>query len=260
VRYRVRAFNSATESDNKIHDDDVARRFGFRGGLVPGVDVYAYLCHLPAERWGQAWLERGRMAATFTSPVYDGQAVEILGEPDGSDLELELHDPDGHVCATGRATLSDDAPTAPDVAPWPSGPPPADPPPVSREALLGRPFGALTATFRAEKAGAYLDDVREDLALFRAEGMAHPGWLLRFANWVLAANVRLGPWIHVESDVRFFGLVRDGDVVETRASVTDEYERKGHRFVVLDVLQVVGERPVTRTAHTAIHTPRGVAG
>ena len=30
------AYNHATESENKIHSDEVARRYGFRGGLVPG--------------------------------------------------------------------------------------------------------------------------------------------------------------------------------------------------------------------------------
>jgi len=39
--YPVEAFNASKESENKIHDDAVAQRFGFRGGLVPGVDVYA---------------------------------------------------------------------------------------------------------------------------------------------------------------------------------------------------------------------------
>ena len=29
--YRVQAFNTAKASENKIHDDDVARRFGFGG-------------------------------------------------------------------------------------------------------------------------------------------------------------------------------------------------------------------------------------
>jgi hypothetical protein len=33
----VSAYNTAAASDNKIHNDSVARRFGFRGGLVPGV-------------------------------------------------------------------------------------------------------------------------------------------------------------------------------------------------------------------------------
>ena len=57
--YDVRAFNQAAASENKIHDDTVAQRFGFRGALVPGVTVFAYMAHQPVARWGRAWLERG---------------------------------------------------------------------------------------------------------------------------------------------------------------------------------------------------------
>jgi hypothetical protein len=45
--YRVSAYNTAKQSENKMHDDTVAKRFGFSGGLVPGVDVMAYMMHLP---------------------------------------------------------------------------------------------------------------------------------------------------------------------------------------------------------------------
>ncbi len=86
--------------------------------------------------------------------------------------------------------------------------------------------------------------------------MAHPAWLLRDANWVLSRSVRLGPWIHVESDAQHLGVVRDGDEVGCRALVTREWEHKGHRFVELDVLHLAGDRPVMRVTHTAIHTPR----
>ena len=48
--YRVSAYNTAQQSENKIHDDAVARRFGFSGGLVPGVDVMAYMMHLPVAK------------------------------------------------------------------------------------------------------------------------------------------------------------------------------------------------------------------
>jgi len=37
--YRVKARNTSTSSENKIHDDAVARAYGFRGGLVPGVTL-----------------------------------------------------------------------------------------------------------------------------------------------------------------------------------------------------------------------------
>lgn len=258
MRYRVRAHNTATESTNRIHDDEVARGLGFRGGLVPGVDVYAYLCHLPARRWGRDWLDRGTIAARFSSPVYDGDEVEIAGTPDGDRaLDLVLTDPGGTRGAEGRAVLPLDRADPPPVDDWPAGDPPGAAPAATPEILTGRPFGRLHAHFCAERSDEYLDDIREQLPLFRDKRIAHPGWLLRFANYVLTANVRLGPWIHVESSVQFFGAVIDGDMVETRARVTGEYERKGHRFVDLDVLQLVGDRPVVRTAHTAIYRPRG---
>ena len=123
--------------------------------------------------------------------------------------------------------------------------------------MPGQVLGSLEFGFHADKAGAYLDDIGETLPLFREEGIAHPGWLLRSANYVLAENVRLGPWIHVSSAVTHFGLARDGDELTTRARVADQFERKGHRFVVLDVLIAgTGERPVQRVEHTAIYEPR----
>src|SRR3977135_3728761 len=76
--WELQAHNTATPSGNKIHDDEVARRYGFGGGLVPGVDLYAYLTHPPAEAWGLDWLERGTMQARFTKPVYEGDTVRVV--------------------------------------------------------------------------------------------------------------------------------------------------------------------------------------
>ena len=258
MHYSLTAFNTATASTNKIHDDAVAQKLGFRGGLVPGVDVYAYLCHLPAERWGRAWLERGTITARFEAPVYDGDAIVITATPTEDDaLELTLSDSSGARCAIGRAVLPEEPSSVPSLDAWPPASPPTEPPAASAETLTGAPFGSIEATFVADRAAEYLDDIREALPLFQEDRLAHPGWLLRFANYVLTANVRMGPWIHVESRATFLSSVGDGDRVETRALVVGVRERGGHRFVDLDVLQVVGDRPVSRTAHTAIYQPRG---
>ena len=77
MSYQVEAYNLSHASENKIHDDTVAQKLGFAGGLVPGVEVYAYACHPPVERWGRAWLERGRMECRFLKPVYDGRIAEV---------------------------------------------------------------------------------------------------------------------------------------------------------------------------------------
>ncbi|MCZ7525649.1 MAG: hypothetical protein M5U14_04235 [Acidimicrobiia bacterium] len=263
--YRVRAANTAVASENKIHDDEVARRFGFRGGLVPGVDVYAYLTHPVVAAWGRPWLERGTIAARFAQPVYDGDEVEVRAEPAGGasaggppEVALTLHDGRGELCATATAALPDEPATSPDPARYPVAPLPDDPPPASPETLAAAdPLGTVEATFRAERAPEYLDDVREGLPLYRTEGLAHPGWLLRFANHALAANVVLGPWIHVASEVRNWAAVRDGRRVAARGRVAELFERKGHRFVVLDVLMVADDSsPVLQVRHTAVYQPR----
>jgi len=61
--WQAEAYNQVPESENRIHSDEVARRFGFRGGLVPGVTVTAYLCHPAVDAWGMDWLARGRARA-----------------------------------------------------------------------------------------------------------------------------------------------------------------------------------------------------
>lgn len=255
-RYGVTAFNTATASANKIHDDDVARSLGFGGGLVPGVDVYAYLTHPPVATWGVDWLRRGAMRARFRQPVYDGDAVEI--RPVGAGA-LELHSGE-RLCATADASFPESRAEPPDLARWPAVEPATEPPAATPESLaVGTTLALAPHTFRADRAPEYLDDVRETLPLYRDEGIAHPGWLLRDANYVLSANVRLGPWIHVESVVQHFDVVRDGDAVSARAVVTGEWERAGHRFVELDVVHLAGDGVVARTTHTAIYQPRGAA-
>jgi acyl dehydratase len=272
-RYELIAHNTATASANKIHDDEVARRYGFRGGLVPGVDVYAYMTRAPAAAWGLDWLAGGWLRARFLTPVYEGQRVAVVSEGSGSTMSVELHAEDGAICATGEAGLGagdavgDSDREPPPLSTWPAVEPPEPPespgadaerPPASPESL--RPGTALaipTHRFQADQAGPYLAAVREGLPLYADERVAHPGWLLRDANYALSANVRLGPWIHVESHVRHHGLVHDGDGLQARAVVTREWARKGHRFVELDVgLIVNAARVAARITHTAIYQPR----
>jgi hypothetical protein len=247
------AHNTATESTNKIHDDDVAREYGFRGGLVPGVDVYAYMTHVPVREWGRSWLERGSATVRLVTPVYDGRMVTVSGSWDGDDLELAVTD-DGTSCATGRAGRR---PQPSERTEPPREELTADPPPASPASLRpGTVLGTVTDRFDATEHAAYLADVRETLPLYADDCIAHPGWLLRFANQALSRNVVLGPWIHVSSDIAMLGVVHDGELVEARSVVLDEVERKGHRFVTLDVAISADGRPTQRVTHTAIHSPR----
>jgi hypothetical protein len=71
-------------------------------------------------------------------------------------------------------------------------------------------------------------------------------------------NVVLGPWIHVGSTVRNFSAAKVGDELSVLAQVAKNYERKGHRFVDLDVLVLAGERVIANILHVAIYRRRQV--
>ncbi len=249
--HEVVAFNTATESTNRMHDDTVAATFGFRGGLVPGVDVWAYLTRPCVDRWGVEFLERGTMQARFVLPVYDGERISCRLEEDGT---LVAVGPDGVVRAEGSAALVDDLPPAKEL---PAGPL-AEPVPMAAPELLtpGTVLGTLFFHHHQGPALQYLDDVRDDSPVYEGGAIAHPGFLARQANYVLSTSVRLGPWIHVSTRAQHRGLVRDGDVVEVRGAVVDEREHKGHRFVDLDVEVTADGRPVWSAFHTAIWQPR----
>lgn len=252
--HEVVAFNTATDSANRMHDDTVAATYGFRGGLVPGVDVWAYLTRPCVDRWGLDFLERGTIEARFHAPVYDGERIVARLEDDGS---LACVGPDGSVRAKGRAALRgpDDDPPPPKVLA--TAPVPTSPPPAAADLLTpGTVLGSLSVPFRADLARQYLADVRDDRGIYEDGAVCHPGFLARQANYVLSYTVKLGPWIHVSTTARHRGLVRDGDRFEVRGVVVDEREHKGHRFVDIDVEISVDDRPVWSAFHTAIWQPR----
>ena len=258
--YSVAAYNTAKSSENKIHDDTVARRFGFRGGLVPGVDVYAYMAHLPVERWGREWLEHGTAECRFLKPVYEGNTALISAEPSADGMTIQVTS-QGELCATGAAALPATAPVAPAADSFTSATPPENRPPADEASLaVGKKFGIRPLAITKEFAADYLDNVRETNPRYAAEGLAHPGMILRVCNWALSHNVVLGPWIHVGSAIQNFAAARVGDELSARARVNANYERKGHSFVELHVLVLANAKtPIARVTHTAIYRPRQVA-
>jgi hypothetical protein len=103
----------------------------------------------------------------------------------------------------------------------------------------------------------YLADIRETEEIYAREKLVHPALMLRLANFALKDNVKLGPWIHVGSSVAHCGLAYADDVLSAHATVVANYERKGHRFVDLDVLVAANEhRPIARIRHSAIYRLR----
>ncbi len=261
LRHVVAAYNLSAASENRIHDDTVAKKFGFAGGLVPGVEVYAYMSHLAVQQYGIDWLRHGSAECRLLKPVYDGKEATASGSPDengGLALQVTMGD---ILCATGSARLEALEP-APPLDEIPAAPLPAERPEAAPESLRpGMVLGTFEAQYSDEEQLAYLRDARETLPLYAEEKITHPGLILRLANRALGSNVKMGPWMHVGSHIRNYATAGFDARLSARARVLKEYEHKGHRFVEIDVRAIAnGTDCVARIDHTAIYRPRQVTG
>jgi acyl dehydratase len=275
AHYRIRARNTATGGGNPIHDDEEARRRGYRGGLVPGVTTWAYLCHPLTEVLGPAFVEGGTAELRLVAPVYDGDQVEIDVAPvpragDEGAVEAVAQVAATGVVATaaawilpGPSEMGQDATGQDDAGPGAVVSLPEERPPADEVSLApGRVLGTVAGAITEADGRAYLATVGESLPFFEEQGVIHPGQLLQLANRALAANVALGPWVHVGSELTHIALVRWDEPFEVRSRVHDRFERRGHQFVTLDVtVNQKGEgsrrseatEVACRVRHTAIY-------
>ncbi len=263
--YFVDAVNYATDSENRMHNDDTAPKYGFRGGLVPGIGVYGYMNRAMVESLGSDWLTRGRTEVRFLKPVYDGERVCVQSAWDDNSngvVKVSLMNPDGVLCGAGTASLVD-APATPTAAAYSmkSVPDYESRPDASLDALpAGSDLGAFEVELDADTMAEFVQSMCETSpALFTKATACHPAYYPSLANEILVRNVALGPWIHAGSAVQHFATPELGTTLLVQGRVEEAYERKGHEMVVLDVCISANNAPVATVQHTAIIRPRVAA-
>ena len=268
-----RAHNTSAASENKIHDDEIALRYGFQGGLVPGATSYAYLASYLTRTLGPAWAARGTSTISLVRPVYEGQTVTLGGrvtEASGDEargsltVECWVDGPDGTRCAPGSASLLwGETPATeplPDFARTELPPRrPEERGPISAAtAPVGQPLPPVVYPADPAAVTAYLDGLDEHDPLFRKASpfgppLLHPGVYPSIANAVLARNFALGPWIHTRSMIRHLAAPLPGGDYRAFGVLTAAFEKRGHEYVTADVLILDGsDQPVARMEHTAI--------
>lgn len=240
MSFSARAFNPVPESENRIHSDEVARAYGFRGGLVPGVVVSAYLLHPAAVAWGRDWLERGRSHAVVHSPVYHGERFRVeIESASAQSYEAALFDDRGTRCASASVSLPEHAPEPPPIRRDPIRPRDAERPIASRavmEALRMSGLGAMPARWNeSAEITTYLAAAAEMAPVFHRDRLAHPAFVLGLTNWLLGANVKMSPWLHLETHAQSYRAIEPGAELVAEAAIADLFEKKGHEFVDVDV-------------------------
>src|SRR5579883_1528050 len=248
----VTARNPSTASENKIHDNEVARRYGFRGGLVPGVIVYAYTTIPLNAALGESWLTGSEVDISFINPAYENDALTAR------------ENATGERCSTGTAIVTAAEAlvpplTLPDYLDVPPSAPPNPRPELQLEnAPIGVVLAPLTLRTSVEEARDYARMVHDDNPIFTTGSiygppLMHPGWLLSNCNTIFTQNYRFGPWIHTRSQIRYLGPALAGKTFIYHGRFADAYERRGHHYAVLALFCVDdGGQPILQVRHTSI--------
>lgn len=267
----LRAHNASLQSDNKIHDDEVARRYGFAGGLVPGVTVYAYMAQPLAAVAGAEWLSHGGATVAFIHPLYEGDETTANAEVSPADarqpgrITLDLWAENGarQRCGTGTAWVGTDRRTAPPQVPdyvaVDPGPAPDPRPALELErAPLGQVLARLVLPTSPAAARDYADAVFDANPLFREASpwgppLMHPGWLLSNCNAIFSKSFAFGPWIHTRSEIEYLAPALAGRTLTLHGRLAEAYERRQHHYAVLDLFcQDETGAGIMRVRHTAI--------
>jgi hypothetical protein len=256
--HRIKASIETADSDNGIHNDDYARRYGFRSGLIPGVFISAYMYRPLVELMGRDWLERGSAEVRFIRPVYEGEEIRVTGTVTSMTkegtllLDYQAANNQGIVCAVGAAQLPQSAPA--------SMPSPDDYPigrhrlrrPISLKSLqVGDNLVPITSEFTWNVHWQYCrKSIRDHHPMY--EKALHPGWLLSRASRILAANYDIQAWIDVSCKVQHFHLQEEECAIETRGRIQGKFERNGDHFIELDLAVFAPTHCLATIGYTAI--------
>ena len=271
------AYNQVPHSRNEIHGEKVAKDFGFKGGLVPGVTVSAYLMHPAAVSYGMDFLERGFAHVRVNSPLYDEQAFEIHIE-DQIEPQIQIRNqeqggqgysavlvPNGEApCATAETHVAGTKAAPPVRREDEFGDQNAASVPATRENMEAlRESGCKAFTYRwnaDHEMSTYLRERSEMATPYSMEEYANPSFVLGISNWVLAANAYMNPWVHMETKSQNYAPIPQGTKVVGEMEIKDLFDKKGHEFVdvLVNIFDVESNSCFSSIELRAIYKLRGL--
>ncbi len=259
--HSVHTQNVSINSENKIHDDAEAKKYGFSGGLVPGTTIYAHMTYPLVSHYGLEWLGGHVSHLVLFKPAYEGQRLTVRTEsPHGSHHTATVHIYNDALAElarleTGIVKTLPEPDAQSEMAPAPPG---GERIPIAWDAVVpGQPLRAFDWMPTPQQQEQWCQAVSDPLPIYKsADSPVHPGLILQAANNVLSHHYALKPWIHTESRVLTRGVLRLGEAVEVRAVTQERWEKKGHRLLRIYVAMICEGNVTVEVYHSAIFQVR----
>ena len=106
------ARNYAADMEGTIHDEELAKKVGQRGGMVVGWTYMDLFPKLLLESFGQEWFERGTLSIYFTYALMDGEKVRAgmekpPADAEGAQVNIRAETPEGKTVCKGTACIGE---------------------------------------------------------------------------------------------------------------------------------------------------------
>jgi hypothetical protein len=96
------------EGHASIHDDETARKLGFKGGTIEGPTHFSQFAPLGVAAWGERFLSNGCLSAHYRNPVFEGEEVQAFlrrPAPGATQAEIWMQRVDGTEILRGSASI-----------------------------------------------------------------------------------------------------------------------------------------------------------
>jgi hypothetical protein len=101
------------DDHTSVHDDQTARKFGFKGGTIEGPTHFSQFAPLCVALWGPRWLEQGSLSAHYRNACYEGEKVRarVAKPQDGAThTAIYMEREDGTEILRGTAAIGSNNP------------------------------------------------------------------------------------------------------------------------------------------------------
>jgi len=257
--HQILALNDATESENRIHSDEIAAKYGFTGALVSGVNVFGYMTQPLVRAFGAEFLQRGIMDVIFLKPAYQDDLLTITTteaktETSKRNCITSISNENGVLLAELESWLPVELPPTNPLAN-------AQCPAVETtraeiawdliELLAPAPVFHWQPTEQENQ--EHVQVQRDKAQCYQGkDAYIHPYFLLDACNQALMRMFILPAWIHVGSKIVIRQPLTLGRSITVKTVPIDKWERKGHQFIKLYIVFLNDEAVAVEVEHTAI--------
>lgn len=261
---QILALNDAQESENRIHSDDIAAKYGFKGALVSGVNVFGYLTQPLVKAFGCEFLDKGMMDVLFIKPAYQDDLLSLTTEQLKSETSqrncvTSVSNEDGRVLAKLESWLPLQLPAVNPLAAMDCPVRDIHRPAIAWDLIkLDEPAPAFTWQPTLAENQTHVEVQRDKSPCYAGDTpYIHPYFLLDACNRALMRLFILPAWIHTGSKICLRRPLKIGQAIEMLTMPIAKWDRKGHQFITLYIAMKVAGEVAAEVEHTAIYKIAG---